>query len=670
LTDDSLLMPALRYLPGNKGVNISLGYPMRRTSLARLVLSILALQQRKADDGRCYWRDLLHCLRHPYIRMLAVTNKNGKRHFLKHSIRGLEKSLIDAGERYIDIKAHAHVLRIGKKQETDADVALADLLLILDSISSADCLSNLAEGIERLCIFLLNTGGDTWTGFPLDTEILHRFLQDIVPELKYNYLAEEIFPATCLAVVCDSLMREERIPFEAFPLTGLQVLGMLETRLLHFDHIFILDATDDKLPGNPPQDSLLPDSLRAELGLPDAKDQRDRAAYNLHRLCAAAKSVHFYWQEGISHSSLFDGKKSRTRYVEELIWRHEQGVMQKNLIRTAKCIMGDIRRGEPKEIPIEKALRSKLEAFLLSPISPTALDAYLFCPLSFAWKYLFGIKEPKQICEGDDPAAVGNCIHAALGSLYIPRIGRKVSTSDFSDEEMASALAEAMKAHAGHLPADSAIMLETVAPKRLRQFFKRQPETTEIIAVETPFVKEILAGSRDRIRLQGRIDRIDRREGQLYVLDYKTGYCRDKLPREKDFWRDKDFFEALGDARMRESSAPTSCDERESLFSELRERLPSLQLPCYITLLKNDNRGEVGNACLVELYDTGAELPLFKGLDESEMKSARDACELILCFVIGHMRLARSFRAVTGSACRYCSFADLCSVRTDTLTPE
>ena len=39
---------------------------------------------------------------------------------------------------------------------------------------------------------------------------------------------QQIFPATCLAVVCDSLMREERIPFEAFPLTGLQVLGMLE----------------------------------------------------------------------------------------------------------------------------------------------------------------------------------------------------------------------------------------------------------------------------------------------------------------------------------------------------------------------------------------------------------------------------------------------------------
>ncbi len=670
LTDDSLLMPALRCLPGDRGVNISLGYPMRRTSLARLVRSILALQRRKADDGRCYWRDLQHCLRHPYIRMLTVKNEKGERHFLKDSICRLEKALVDAGERYIDIEARADDLRKGKNQEAHADEALAALLLILASISGADRLSSLAKGIESLCDFLLSIGGDAWTAFPLDAEILNRFLQDIVPELKHNCLADEVFPPASLAVVCDSLMREERIPFEAFPLTGLQVLGMLETRLLHFDHIFILDATDDKLPGNPPQDSLLPDSLRTELGLPDAREQRERAAYNLHRLCAGAKSVHFYWQEGISHSSLFDGKKSRTRFVEELLWRHEQDAAGKDVIRTAKCLMGDIRRGEPKAIPIGEELRSELNDFLKNPISPTALDAYLSCPLSFAWKNLFHLKAPGQICEGDDPAAVGNCIHAALESLYSPRIGKSVSPSDFSDEDMASALAEAMKAHAGHLPADSAIMLETMAPKRLRQFFKRQPESTEIVALEDPFPEQLLTGSNDHIRLRGRMDRIDRREGQLYVLDYKTGSCRDKLPREKDFWRDMDFFERLGDAHIRGSSDPQSLEIKDALFKELRERLPSLQLPCYITLLKNDERGEAGNACLVELYDTGAELPLFKDLDESETKAARDACELILRFVIGHMRSARSFRAVTGPACRYCSFADLCSVRTETPAPE
>ncbi|MBO4314020.1 MAG: PD-(D/E)XK nuclease family protein, partial [Desulfovibrio sp.] len=126
----------------------------------------------------------------------------------------------------------------------------------------------------------------------------------------------------------------------------------------------------------------------------------------------------------------------------------------------------------------------------------------------------------------------------------------------------------------------------------------------------------------------------------------------------------------LGDAHIRGSSDPQSLEIKDALFKELRERLPSLQLPCYITLLKNDERGEAGNACLVELYDTGAELPLFKDLDESETKAARDACELILRFVIGHMRSARSFRAVTGPACRYCSFADLCSVRTETPAPE
>ena len=59
------------------------------------------------------------------------------------------------------------------------------------------------------------------------------------------------------------LVRAERVPFEADPLTGLQVLGMLETRLLRFSRVFLVDVTDDRLPGAPIRSPLLPDSLRA-----------------------------------------------------------------------------------------------------------------------------------------------------------------------------------------------------------------------------------------------------------------------------------------------------------------------------------------------------------------------------------------------------------------------
>ncbi len=41
------------------------------------------------------------------------------------------------------------------------------------------------------------------------------------------------------------LVKAERVSFEPEPLAGLQVLGMLETRLLGFSRLFILDATED-----------------------------------------------------------------------------------------------------------------------------------------------------------------------------------------------------------------------------------------------------------------------------------------------------------------------------------------------------------------------------------------------------------------------------------------
>lgn len=60
-----------------------------------------------------------------------------------------------------------------------------------------------------------------------------------------------------------------RIPFEGEPLRGLQIMGILETRNLDFDHVIILSMTDDNFPGNRlAQSSFIPYNLRAAYDLP------------------------------------------------------------------------------------------------------------------------------------------------------------------------------------------------------------------------------------------------------------------------------------------------------------------------------------------------------------------------------------------------------------------
>ncbi len=73
-------MPVLHHLP-DKEPNISMGYPLDRTSLARLIENILVLQENRLEDGRYAWRDVINLIRHPYLRLLGPEEKPLRKNF-------------------------------------------------------------------------------------------------------------------------------------------------------------------------------------------------------------------------------------------------------------------------------------------------------------------------------------------------------------------------------------------------------------------------------------------------------------------------------------------------------------------------------------------------------------------------------------------------------------
>ena len=225
------------------------------------------------------------------------------------------------------------------------------------------------------------------------------------------------------------LLQQQRIPFEADPLGGVQVLGMLESRLLQFDRIFIVDATDDVLPGAPGQDPLLPDSLRRILGLPDARRRERAASHTLYRLCACAREVHFYWQESQGRSGLMDSKKARSRFVEQLIWAHEQRTGALLTPGTAPLAVAacDVTPMPPRALSLKRnqALQDAMRDFLAAPIPPTALDTYLHCPLAFVWKHLCRFRPVQEVNEKDDPRKWAPCCTTCCSSSTVPTATRR-----------------------------------------------------------------------------------------------------------------------------------------------------------------------------------------------------------------------------------------------------
>ncbi len=482
-----------------------------------------------------------------------------------------------------------------------------------------------------------------------------------MPELQHNALSGEEMDSRLLHGLARQLLQQQRIPFEADPLGGVQVLGMLESRLLQFDRIFIIDATDDVLPGTPGQDPLLPDSLRRILGLPDARRRERAASHTLYRLCACAREVHFYWQESQGRSGLMDSKKARSRFVEQLIWAHEQrtGAILKPgtpPLAVATCAVAPM---PPRELSLKRnqALQDAMRAFLAAPISPTALDTYLHCPLSFVWKHLCRFRPVQEVNERDDPAEVGSVLHDVLQQLYRPYRGKLVDAGTFDMAVMRAELQRQMERHdlRTQLPPDSLMMFSMAAPRRLEEYLCNQPEAT-ILELEYPLTQVISCNGRE-YTFKGRLDRLDRREDGLCIVDYKTGTINSPAGA---LWDDEALFVHM--AQVRDAGIPL--EERRRLaagaFDQLAEKLRMIQLPAYLCMLHATGFKDLHDAALVELRDKGREYWLFgPRLDLDNGERIRQ-CFDVLSLLLWHMEHGPDFTGRPGEGCRWCDYQALC----------
>ncbi|WP_279140678.1 PD-(D/E)XK nuclease family protein [Bilophila wadsworthia] len=696
LAHSGALLPVLHHLP-RKDCNISLGYPLERSLLFRLLETVLDARNRRQPNGTTHWKALADLVRHPYLRLLEVNGIS-----LRDIFQNMETRLRN-GSRHAD----AHAVAEGAADDFFAASSLPNVAAMpairelinrilrdtVDTWARAHTLGGLADALSGLCDTLLvygsgndesgagNGKADIWSRFPIDAECLFRLMQRVIPALKDNGMAGTPLPWPLMQAMLLELVRAERVPFEADPLTGLQVLGMLETRLLRFSRVFLVDVTDDRLPGAPIRSPLLPDSLRALLGLPDTRNREQLAAYTFHRLIAGADEVWLYWQEGVETSGLFDGKKQRSRLVEELIWQEEQARGQRlkpgrEPLRTAALDVRPPVRVR-KVVPKTPAIREQIAASLKHPLSATRLDAYLTCPLRYYYERLCAIAPIDEVNEDDDPAAVGVLLHNVLRDFYAPAVGKTVRRDaqsgdpelPFLDEKALRALFRTALGASGleaALPPESAAMLSVTGPERLGMFLRAQPEQTEVLSLEEEYDAEIRVGGRVR-RLTGNLDRVDWREQEdpegaldegAVILDYKTGRIKALRP---DIWADDAFWDALDPEKAAEAASEP--DPEHDFLPIMAQRIPTVQLLYYCYLYGQATGKPVLDAAFVALGEDGGERPLFgKGMTIEERERALSLIPRLIGFILLHMELCPEFRPREGAHCRWCSWRNVCII--------
>ncbi|MCQ2333786.1 MAG: PD-(D/E)XK nuclease family protein [Paludibacteraceae bacterium] len=203
------------------------------------------------------------------------------------------------------------------------------------------------------------------------------------------------------------LLEQVNIPFHGEPVTDIQIIGVLETRLLDFDHVLILNVEEGVVPAITAERSFLPYDLRREYKMATREEDAQIYAYNFFRLFRRAKDVTLMFSDSFTDK----GKRTMSRFLMQILCQ-QSDVQLFRLSESAKV--------KPFVLP---ATIFKPSDKVPSSFSPSAISEYITCP---RWFYLdkvcnlhaaevSGVVLPQN--------KVGDLLHATLKTAYLDMCG-------------------------------------------------------------------------------------------------------------------------------------------------------------------------------------------------------------------------------------------------------
>ena len=395
LTDENLLLPVLYSIPKSvENVNITMGYPLRQTLVYSFVERLVELQGRmKRRGGRClfYHADVTGLLTHPFI----AGGDSGV------SAREIAADVVRKQQVYVS------------REKFPEEGILAEMF-------------SPAEGWRGLQEYLLKVISSVVRS-PYDGE-------DAALRVEYfSIIAEQLYKLRNSLENCEvelsvpifvSLLRrmlqKMTIPYEGEPLLGVQIMGILETRNLDFEHVVILSVNDDTFPGNRAvSSSFIPYNLRLAYGLPTPTHHEGVYAYYFYRLLQRAKRIH------LVYCSRSDDKRTGepSRYIYQLKYESPHRIEERK-------IAIDVNLVSQNPIVVEKTgqVAQILDEFLTEggrTLSPTSFYAYIECPLRFYFHAVARLRKEDELTEEIDAPMFGTILHRAMELLYRPLLGKK-----------------------------------------------------------------------------------------------------------------------------------------------------------------------------------------------------------------------------------------------------
>lgn len=509
LADESLLPITLNSLPENvDAINITMGYPLKdvpTTSLLLIIFQLFINQEKlqKKDHHLFYYKDVIALLKHPAIYQLLYIE---------------EHNIADSISEVI-VASNTTFVNQEKITEFFTQIPIETQNVILPLFNPFTTVDDFLSRILNVIIVLKEVANE------LEKEYLYRFFTAFIQLQNLHDTFNYIQDLKTLQQFFKQLIQSESLSFQGEPLQGLQLMGVLETRVLDFENVIITSVNEGVLPGNNQQNSFIPFDVKIEFGLPTYKEKDALFSYHFFRLLQRAKNIYILYNT--EHDVFGSGEKSRfVTQLEMMRGDLKEEIISPKIITTVT---------QQKEITKNKEVLEKLRELAKKGISPSALTNYLYNPIAFYKQKILKIKEFDDVEETVAANTMGTVVHDTLEALYKPFEGKFISVEIITKMQQKTKelivfyFSEHFKN--GNISTGKNRLIFEVANRFVINFLKQEKELLKdnsnqlkIIATEQTLATQItIEGFDFPIKIHGQVDRIDELNGVTRIIDYKTG---------------------------------------------------------------------------------------------------------------------------------------------------
>ncbi len=498
LADESLLVPLLHSLPDNvTQVNVTMGAALKNFPATIFFETWLAIHKKTSKDF--YFRDVLKIIAHPLAAQLisnqAIIDKITWQNRSHYSLDQLQQ--------------------LAKKEDKST------LALLFTPLQDHP------QKALRTILAIIQKLKNNSSGSSIEKVVLHKLFSIVETLVALGNTYEHLKTITTLQELFIELITVTTIDFKGEAFEGLQIMGVLETRVLDFENIIILSVNEGILPAGKSNASFITYDLKKQFKLPSYIEKDAIYTYHFYHMLHRANEI------TLLHTTFTDGLNSgeKSRFILQL---EIEGLPQHTFLE--QSVTPGVSFQQTPLKTFEKTLKvlERIQKIAEKGFSPSALTNYIRNPIDFYYQKILKVTEFNEVEETVAYNTLGTIVHDTLEHLYKPYLNTFLTLEILQTMKskvatgIATQFSESFKG--GDISKGKNLIIFEVAKRYVENLITydlneiMNGNAIKILQIESDLTLDLTISELDfPVKIHGKVDRIDNYNGQLRIIDYKTG---------------------------------------------------------------------------------------------------------------------------------------------------